>query len=124
MENTYRELGVPRDKPVILQVSRFDRFKDPLGVIESYRIAREYVDIRLVLAGGGAADDPESGEVLSAVQEAAAGDPDIAVLVLPPDAHQAINALQSAPTWLCKIDQGRFRLTVARACGKKTGHQR
>jgi trehalose synthase len=49
----YEELGIRRDKPVILQVSRFDRFKDPLGVIESYRLAREHVDIRLVLAGGG-----------------------------------------------------------------------
>ncbi|MDD3689753.1 MAG: glycosyl transferase family 1, partial [Synergistaceae bacterium] len=70
---TYEELGIGRDKPVILQVSRFDRFKDPLGVIESYRLARDHVDIRLVLAGGGATDDPESGEVLSAVKEAAAG---------------------------------------------------
>ena len=120
VEKTYRELGVPRDKPVILQVSRFDRFKDPLGVIESYRIAREYVDIRLVLAGGGAADDPESGEVLSAVREAAAGDPDISVLVLPPDAHRAINALQSgADVIVQKSTREGFGLTVSEGMWKR-----
>ena len=117
---TYEELGIGRDKPVILQVSRFDRFKDPLGVIESYRLAREHVDIRLVLAGGGAADDPESGEVLSAVKEAAAGDPDISVLLLPADAHRTINALQAgADVVMQKSTKEGFGLTVTEAMWKK-----
>jgi trehalose synthase len=116
----YEELGIRRDKPVILQVSRFDRFKDPLGVIESYRRAREHVDIRLVLAGGGAADDPESGEVLSAVKEAAAGDPDISVLLLPADAHRTINALQAgADVVMQKSTKEGFGLTVTEAMWKK-----
>jgi len=116
----YEELGIRRDKPVILQVSRFDRFKDPLGVIESYRLAREHVDIRLVLAGGGAADDPESGEVLSAVKEAAAGDPDISVLLLPADAHRTINALQAgADVVMQKSTKEGFGLTVTEAMWKK-----
>lgn len=116
----YEELGIRRDKPVILQVSRFDRFKDPLGVIESYRLAREHVDIRLVLAGGGAADDPESGEVLSAVKEAAAGDPDISVLLLPADAHRTINALQAgADVVMQKSTKEGFGLTVSEAMWKK-----
>jgi trehalose synthase len=117
VEKTYRELGVPRDKPVILQVSRFDRFKDPLGVIESYRIAREHADIRLVLAGGGAADDPESGEVLSAVREAAAGDPDISVLVLPPDAHRALQS--GADVIVQKSTREGFGLTVSEGMWKR-----
>ncbi len=45
-------LGVPRDKPIILQVSRFDRFKDPVGVVEAYRLIKKSHDCRLVLAGG------------------------------------------------------------------------
>jgi len=117
---TYEELGIGRDKPVILQVSRFDRFKDPLGVIESYRLARDHVDIRLVLAGGGATDDPESGEVLSAVKEAAAGDPDISVLLLPADAHRTINALQAgADVVMQKSTKEGFGLTVTEAMWKK-----
>jgi len=117
---TYEELGIGRDKPVILQVSRFDRFKDPLGVIESYRLAREHVDIRLVLAGGGATDDPESGEVLSAVKEAAAGDPDISILLLPADAHRTINALQAgADVVMQKSTKEGFGLTVTEAMWKK-----
>jgi len=117
---TYEELGIRRDKPVILQVSRFDRFKDPLGVIESYRLARDHVDIRLVLAGGGATDDPESGEVLSAVKEAAAGDPDISILLLPADAHRTINALQAgADVVMQKSTKEGFGLTVTEAMWKK-----
>lgn len=117
---TYEELGIGRDKPVILQVSRFDRFKDPLGVIESYRLASDHVDIRLVLAGGGATDDPESGEVLSAVKEAAAGDPDISILLLPADAHRTINALQAgADVVMQKSTKEGFGLTVTEAMWKK-----
>ena len=116
----YRELGVPLDKPVVLQVSRFDRFKDPLGVIESFRIAREHVDMRLVLAGGGATDDPESGEVLAEVQRAAEHDSDIHVLLLPPDAHRTINALQSgAAVVMQKSTKEGFGLTVTEALWKK-----
>ncbi len=48
-----RALQVPDDKPLLLQVSRFDRFKDPLGVINAYRIVKRYHDVRLILAGGG-----------------------------------------------------------------------
>lgn len=116
----YRRLDVPLDKPVVLQVSRFDRFKDPLGVIESFRIAREHVDLRLVLAGGGATDDPESGEVLAEVQSAAEQDPDVHVLLLPSDAHRTINALQSgASVVMQKSTKEGFGLTVTEALWKK-----
>jgi len=82
------------DKPLLVQVSRFDRFKDPLGVLAAYRLVRKVQPVQLVLAGGGATDDPEGQEVLDEVLEAAAGDPDIHVLLLPSDAHRTINALQ------------------------------
>ncbi len=55
-------LGAPADKPLLLQVSRFDRFKDPIGVINAYRMVKRYHDVRLMLAGGGAADDPEGAQ--------------------------------------------------------------
>ncbi len=112
-------LKIPRDKPILLQVSRFDRFKDPVGVISAYRIVRKHNDCRLILAGGGAADDPEGKAVLAEVQAAAGEDPDIHVLELPPDAHLAINALQRAATIvLQKSTKEGFGLTVAEAMWK------
>lgn len=112
-------LGVPRDKPILLQVSRFDRFKDPVGVVNAYRIVKKYDDCRLILAGGGAADDPEGAQVLAEVQEAARGDPDIHVLVLPPTAHYEINALQHAATIIIqKSTKEGFGLTVAEGMWK------
>jgi len=112
-------LKIPRDKPILLQVSRFDRFKDPVGVISAYRIVKKHNDCRLVLAGGGAADDPEGKAVLAEVQAAAGEDPDIHVLELPPDAHLAINALQRAATIvLQKSTKEGFGLTVAEAMWK------
>src|SRR5579859_2529454 len=62
-------------RPIITQVSRFDRFKDPVGVIAAYRMAKKRYNCQLVLAGGGATDDPEGEQVLREVQEAAAADP-------------------------------------------------
>jgi len=113
------KLGIPRDKPILLQVSRFDRFKDPVGVISAYRTVKKHNDCRLVLAGGGAADDPEGKAVLAEVQAAAGQDPDIHVLDLPPDAHLAINALQRAATIvLQKSTKEGFGLTVAEAMWK------
>ncbi len=112
-------LGVPRDKPILLQVSRFDRFKDPVGVIQAYRLLKKSHDCRLVLAGGTAADDPEGVEVLAEVQEAAGADPDVHLLLLPPTANLEINALQRAATVvLQKSTREGFGLTVAEALWK------
>ncbi len=112
-------LNVPQDKPILLQVSRFDRFKDPIGVINAYRIVKKYDDCRLVLAGGSAEDDPEGAAVLSDVQAAATGDPDIHVLVLPPTANHEINALQRAATIIIqKSTKEGFGLTVAEGMWK------
>lgn len=112
-------LGVPRDKPILLQVSRFDRFKDPVGVVEAYRLVKKSHDCRLVLAGGTATDDPESAEVLAEVQEAVGVDPDVHLLLLPPTANLEINALQRAATIVYqKSTREGFGLTVAEALWK------
>jgi trehalose synthase len=116
---TLERLGVPDDKPILLQVSRFDRFKDPIGVINAYRLVKRYHDVRLVLAGGGAADDPEGAQVLNDVREAAGRDPDIYLLDMPSNAHLAINALQRAATIVIqKSTREGFGLTVAEAMWK------
>jgi trehalose synthase len=119
IEKTYNDLGIPMDKPIVLQVSRFDKFKDPLGVIESYRIIKEHMDIRLVMAGGEADDDPEALEILREVEDAAKGDPDISILMLPSDSHRTINALQSgADVVMQKSIREGFGLTVTEAMWK------
>ncbi|MBI3932084.1 MAG: glycosyltransferase [Acidobacteria bacterium] len=119
VERRVSALGVPLDRPVLLQVSRFDPFKDPLGVIRAFRLVRKVRDCILVLAGGSAADDPEGAEVLARVREEAAGDPDVHVLLLPSDAHADINALQRAATIVIqKSTREGFGLTVAEAMWK------
>ncbi|MDF1559814.1 MAG: glycosyltransferase [Bacteroidales bacterium] len=114
-----RSFGISRDIPVLTQVSRFDRFKDPIGVIESYRLVKKYVPVQLVLAGGGASDDPEGEQVLNEVKAFAGEDPMIHVLELPPDAHRAINALQRGSDIILQksLKEG-FGLTVTEALWK------
>ncbi|MGC1222434.1 MAG: hypothetical protein WA872_11645, partial [Candidatus Sulfotelmatobacter sp.] len=92
------EFGIDRSRPIVTQVSRFDRAKDPVGVVQAFKQARKYVDCQLVLAGGGASDDPEGAAVLKEVKEAAGEDPDIIILDLPPWCAREINALQRAST--------------------------
>ena len=105
--------------PLILQVSRFDRFKDPLGVIQACKLARKLTPLQLVLAGGGASDDPEGEAVLREVREAAQDDPHIHVLLLPGDAHRTINALQRRSDIIVQksLREG-FGLTVAEGMWK------
>lgn len=91
-------LGIPRDKPILLQVARFERFKDPMGAIKAYRLIKKHHACRLVIAGAGVMHDPEGEAVLAEVQEAVGGDPDVHVLQLPPEADLEINALQRAAT--------------------------
>jgi trehalose synthase len=112
-------LGVVRDRPIILQVSRFDSFKDPVGVIQAFRLVRRHTPCRLVLAGGEATDDPEGAEIYAQVMEAANGEEDIQILLLPPDAHHEINALQRAADIIVqKSTREGFGLTVTEAMWK------
>lgn len=112
-------LRVPRDKPLLLQVSRYDRLKDQVGVIEAYRLVKRTADVALVLAGGGADDDPEGRDILAEVRAAAGGDPDVHILELPADAHREINALQRAATIVLQksLREG-FGLTVTEGLWK------
>jgi len=114
-----QQLEIPQDRPIITQVSRFDYLKDPLGVIEAFRRVRRSVKCRLVLAGGTASDDPEGEEVLSRVREQAKGNPEIHLLLLPPDSHVEINALQRASAVVVQksLKEG-FGLTVSEALWK------
>ena len=113
--------GIDPQRPIVTQISRFDRLKDPVGVIRAFRIVRKYEDCQLVLAGGGASDDPEGLVVLREVEEAAAADPDIHILNLPPWSHLEINALQRGSTIIVQksLREG-FGLTVSEALWKKT----
>lgn len=116
----YDEFDLDPERALLLQVSRFDRFKDPVGVIEAYQLAKKFCPgLQLVLAGGGATDDPEGGTVLAETESAAAGDQDIHILQLPPDAHRTINALQrAADVVIQKSTREGFGLTVAEAMWK------
>ncbi len=117
---TRAQFGLDPERPILVQISRFDRFKDPLGVIAAYRMVREVLPVQLVLAGGGAKDDPEGKEVLEEVTEAAGGDPDIRILMLPANAHRTINALQRiADLVLQKSTKEGFGLTVTEALWKR-----
>jgi trehalose synthase len=112
--------GIDPDRPLITQISRFDRLKDPVGVIKAYRIVKKRYDVQLVLAGGGASDDPEGAAVLREVQEMGEGDPDVKILLLPAYSDKEINALQRASTVVLQksIKEG-FGLTVTEAMWKK-----
>lgn len=119
IENILNKYNIPTDKPIILQVSRFDKFKDPLGVIETFKLVKKYNNCCLVLAGGEASDDPEGKDVLEEIKQVASEDKDIIILSLPPDSPLEINALQRASTIVLQksIKEG-FGLTVAEAMWK------
>ena len=112
--------GLDPDRPILTQISRFDRLKDPLGVLQAYRMVRRRHDCQLLLAGGGATDDPEGEEVLREVRDAAGNDPDIHVLELPPFSDLTINALVRGSTIVMQksIKEG-FGLTVTEALWKR-----
>ncbi len=113
-----KRYNISQDKPILTQVSRFDYLKDPVGVIDAYRGVKKYIDCQLILAGGTASDDPESGEVLSMAQERAGNDPDIHILATN-HTDLEINALQRASDIIIQksLREG-FGLTVTEALWK------
>ena len=120
IESVLEKFGIDKNRPIITQISRFDYLKDPIGVIRAYRLVKKYIDCQLVLAGGGAEDDPEGKKVLEDVRNEASSDPDIFVLHLPPNSHLEINALQRASTVILQksLREG-FGLTVTEALWKE-----
>jgi trehalose synthase len=119
IDSVCERFGINRDRPIITQISRFDYLKDPVGVIKTYKMVKEYVDCQLVLAGGGAIDDPEGMTVLEEVRKEAGDDPDIFILFLPPGSDLEVNALQRASDIILQksLREG-FGLTVAEALWK------
>jgi len=119
-ETVLQKLGIePGGPPIILQVSRFDRLKDPIGVVEAFRLVQKNIPCRLILAGGSADDDPEGASVLAEVRTLTDGNPDITVLSLEPDAHLEINVLQRcADVVIQKSLREGFGLTATEALWK------
>ena len=106
---------IPTDRPLVVQISRFDRWKDPVGVIEAFRQARKQVDCTLVLVGNSALDDPE-GEV---ILETISGSIDERILIVTADDPMLVNALQrTAAVVLQKSTREGFGLTVTEAMWK------
>jgi trehalose synthase len=119
LQEVVERFGLDPDRPIIVQVSRFDRFKDPLGVIQAFRLAKTFIPLQLVLAGGGATDDPEGEEVFAEARAAAMDEPDIHILLLPSDSHRTINALQRISDIVVqKSTKEGFGLTVTEAMWK------
>jgi trehalose synthase len=120
VRGTLERFNIDPARPILTQISRFDRLKDPVGVVRAYQIVKRYFDCQLVLAGGGASDDPEGAVVLAEVREAAAGDQDIHILDLPPWSATEINALQRGSTIIIQksLREG-FGLTVTEGLWKK-----
>jgi len=118
IQGVLEKYRIPTDKPLVTQISRFDKLKDPLGVIEAYKRVKLRNDCRLLLAGGGASDDPEGAEVLAQVREEASHDKDIIVLLMQQNDFD-VNALQRASTVIVQksIKEG-FGLTVSEALWK------
>jgi len=118
INSVLEKYGIEKNRPIITQISRFDRLKDPMGVIEAYREVKKYIDCQLILAGGGATDDPEGIKVYEETKEKAGKDKDIHILLMPQNDIE-INALQRASTIIIQksLKEG-FGLTVAEALWK------
>jgi len=120
VEGVFSKHGIPRDKPVVTQISRYDPWKDPIGVIRAYKMARKYVDCRLLLVGDKAADDPESDKIVAQVRAEAGDDPDIHILLFSPSVATEINAFQrGSDVILQKSIREGFALTVSEALWKR-----
>lgn len=119
VRETLERFEIDPKRPLVTQVSRFDYLKDPVGVIEAYKLVKSYMDVQLLLVGGSATDDPEGAKVLAEVREKAGDDPDIHVLELPPTSNIEINALQRGSTVILQksLKEG-FGLTVSEALWK------
>jgi len=109
--------GIPTDLPLVVQISRFDQWKDPQGVIKAFRIARKEIDCTLVLLGNIATDDPEGENVYESIRK----NQEERIIVLSRQDTAFVNALQSkAAVVLQKSIREGFGLTVTEAMWKGT----
>jgi trehalose synthase len=109
--------GVDLDKPIISQISRFDKFKDPIGVVKSFEIIKKQVDCKLVLIGSMASDDPEGDTIYNKLMEKVKGNKDIILINYTDDF--LVNCLQRASDVVIQksLKEG-FGLTVTEALWK------
>ena len=115
IEERLAHYGIPTDLPLIVQVSRFDRWKDPKGVVEAFRRARREVDATLVLLGNVATDDPEGQQVFESILDCR----DERILILSCQDTALVNALQRrAAVVVQKSIREGFGLTVTEAMWK------
>jgi trehalose synthase len=115
------QFGLDVDRPLMCQVSRFDPWKDPIGVIDAYRLVKEEVpEVQLALVGSMATDDPEGWEFFHKTYRYAEGDPDIKILNnLNNVGAIEVNAFQSqADVCIQKSTREGFGLTVTEALWK------
>jgi len=145
IDEVLRKYDIDPEMPIVTQVSRFDRLKDPVGVFKAFEVAKGNVGtldfrhlldkrafafdvfrtaryrtfLQLVLVGGTATDDPEGERVYYEVLKKSINDRNVHVLMLPPDAHREINAIQRGSTLLIQksIKEG-FGLTVTEGMWK------
>jgi trehalose synthase len=117
IEERLAHYNIPTDLPLVVQVSRFDIWKDPQGVVEAFKIARKEVDCTLVLLGNVATDDPEGPKVYESLLEGQ----EERIIILSVQDTALVNALQSrAAVVLQKSLREGFGLTVAEAMWKGT----
>ena len=110
---------VPTDLPLVTQISRFDKWKDPLGVIDAYRLAKKEMPCRLILMGNTSIDDPEGTAILDEVRKSVSDDPDITIITY--DNDLLANTLQTiSSVVLQKSTREGFGLTVSEALWKAT----
>ncbi|MGA8151256.1 MAG: glycosyltransferase [Terriglobales bacterium] len=117
IDSRLKQYGIPTDLPLVVQVSRFDPWKDPQGVIEAFRIARKKVDCTLVLVGNVATDDPEGDTIFESLLHSR----EERIMILSCQDAVLVNALQRrASVVLQKSLREGFGLTVAEAMWKGT----
>ncbi len=115
-----QKFGILTDKPIIAQISRFDKWKDPLGVIEVFKRVKEKTDCRLILCGNMASDDPEGWKIYEQVKQKAnrmidTGD----IMLIVQDNGILVNVLQqSSSVIIQKSTREGFGLTVTEAMWK------
>jgi trehalose synthase len=115
IEERLEHYHIPTDLPLVVQVSRFDIWKDPQGVVEAFKIARQEVDCTLVLLGNVATDDPEGPEIYESLLQCQ----EERIIILSVQDTALVNALQSrAAVVLQKSLREGFGLTVAEAMWK------
>lgn len=111
--------GIDQEKPILCQVSRFDKWKDPEGMIEIFKLVKKKIDCQLILVGSMASDDPEGQEIFENLEKIVQEEKDIHLLFNAPDI--VINALQRAASVVIQksLKEG-FAITVSEALWKGT----